>query len=55
MNQVTEISAESFDIEVKKSDKPVVIEFWIKSCGFCQKFKSIYERLPEKRKFTTYY
>jgi thiol-disulfide isomerase/thioredoxin len=25
----------------------VIIEFWIRSCENCQKFKPIYERLPE--------
>jgi thioredoxin 1 len=46
MTQVVEIPAEQFDTEVKNSDRPVVIEFWIKSCSFCQKFKPIYDQLP---------
>ena len=46
MNQVVEIPAEHFDREVKNADRPVVIEFWIRSCSFCQKFKPIYEKLP---------
>ena len=48
MNQVVEISAESFNREVTKAEKPVVIEFWIRSCHFCQKFNPIYERIAEK-------
>jgi len=47
MSQVVEIPAEYFDREVKNSDKPVIIEFWIRSCSFCQKFKPIYEKLSE--------
>jgi len=47
MNQVVEIPAESFNIELERADKPVVIEFWIRSCSFCQKFKPIYDKLPE--------
>ncbi|UCH02758.1 MAG: conjugal transfer protein TraF [Candidatus Bathyarchaeota archaeon] len=47
MNQVVEIPAESFNIEVERADKPVVIEFWIRSCSFCQKFKPIFEKLPK--------
>ena len=47
MANVMEVSSKSFDIEVKAADKPVVIEFWIRSCGYCQKFKPIYENLPE--------
>jgi thioredoxin 1 len=47
VEQVVEIPASSFDKEVKGADKPVVVEFWIRSCSNCQKFKTIYERLPE--------
>ena len=46
MIHVVEISAERFDTEVKNSDRPIVIEFWIRSCSFCQNFKPIYEQLP---------
>lgn len=45
--QIIEISAGSFDDEVAGSDKPVVLEFWVRSCGQCQKFKPVYEKLPE--------
>ena len=44
---VTDIEADAFDKHVKRSDVPVVLEFWIRSCGFCQKFKPIYEQLPD--------
>jgi thioredoxin-like negative regulator of GroEL len=47
MNQVVEMPADSFERVVKGSDKPVIVEFWIKSCGNCQKFRSVYEKLPE--------
>ena len=47
MNQVAEISADSFERAIKESDKPVIIEFWIKSCEKCQKFRLVYEKLPE--------
>jgi thioredoxin-like negative regulator of GroEL len=47
MNQVAEIPADSFERAVKRSDKPVIVEFWIKSCGNCQKFRPVYEKLPE--------
>ncbi|MGD8543811.1 MAG: thioredoxin domain-containing protein [Candidatus Bathyarchaeota archaeon] len=39
--------AKSFDREVKDSDKPVIIEFWIRSCSNCKKFRPIYDKLPE--------
>jgi thioredoxin 1 len=47
MNQVVEIPADSFERTVKGSDKPIIVEFWIKSCDSCQKFRPVYERLPE--------
>jgi thioredoxin-like negative regulator of GroEL len=47
MGQVVEIPTKSFDREVKVADKPVAIEFWIRSCSNCQKFVPIYEKLPE--------
>jgi thioredoxin 1 len=47
MNQVVEIIADGFESTVKEADKPVVIEFWIKSCPNCQKLKPVYEKLPE--------
>ena len=47
MVNVVEVSSKTFDKEVKAADKPIVIEFWIRSCGYCQKFKPIYEKLPE--------
>ena len=47
MTQVVEIMADAFESTVKEADKPVVIEFWIKSCPNCRKFKPIYEKLPE--------
>lgn len=57
MNQVVEIPAEYFEREVQNTDRPVVIEFWIRSCSYCQKFKPIYEKLPaifgEQVKFFT--
>lgn len=47
MTQVVEIMADAFEKTAKETDKPVVIEFWIKSCPNCQKFKPVYEKLPE--------
>ena len=45
--KVIEMPANSFDEEVKIADKPIVVEFWIRSCDNCQKFKPIYEELPQ--------
>lgn len=46
MKNIVDIQAEDFDDEIK-SNNPVVVEFWIKSCGNCKKFKPIYETLSE--------
>jgi len=47
VNDIKDISAEEFDREVKGSGGPAVLEFWVRSCDQCRKFKPVYERLPE--------
>ena len=47
MSDVKDISAEEFDREVKGSESPAVLGFWVRSCDQCRKFKPIYESLPE--------
>ncbi len=47
MNDVKDISAEEYDREVKGSESPAVLEFWVRSCDQCRKFKPVYESLPE--------
>ena len=46
MAKVLDIQAEDYDEKIN-SDSPVAIEFWIKSCGNCTKFKPIYDQLSE--------
>lgn len=46
MAKVLDVQAENY-AELINSDIPVAIEFWIKSCGNCKKFKAIYEKLGE--------
>jgi hypothetical protein len=36
---IADIEADAFDEHIKGSDVPVVLEFWIRSCDFCRKFK----------------
>jgi len=45
--EIQDIQSADFDSVVKQSPRPVVLEFWVRSCGFCQKFKPVYEKLPE--------
>jgi len=47
MSNVVDIQAKDFDSEIAAPKKPVVVEFWIKSCGNCKKFKPVYEKLAE--------
>lgn len=46
MSDIVDIEAASFDEAVLGSDIPVVLEFWIRSCDFCRRFKPVYEQLP---------
>jgi thioredoxin 1 len=47
MSNVVDTQAKDFDSEIADPKKPVVVEFWIKSCGNCRKFKPVYEKLSE--------
>lgn len=47
MAGIPDIQADSFDDEVKNAGGAVVLEFWIRSCSGCQKFKPVYDRLPD--------
>lgn len=47
MGRVRDIQAADLDAELRGSEGPVVLEFWIRSCGACQRFKPIYDRLPQ--------
>jgi len=46
MEKVVDIQASDFNEELHESNQPVIVEFWIKSCPHCSKFKSVYEQLP---------
>lgn len=47
MAKIPDIQAGSFEDEVKTAGGAVVLEFWIRSCSGCQKFKPVYDRLPD--------
>jgi len=47
VNTVADIEAETFEERMKAVDGLAVVEFWIRSCSQCKKFKPVYEKLPE--------
>lgn len=47
MPKITDLIAEDFEETIEGSDTPLVLKFWIMSCGFCQMFKPVYDKLPD--------
>jgi thioredoxin 1 len=44
---ITDVEAHDFDESIIGSEVPVVLEFWIRSCDQCRRFKPVYEKLPD--------
>jgi len=45
---IIELTAENFEAEVLKSDKPVLVKFYTQTgCGYCDKFKPVYENFEK--------
>lgn len=42
-----EVNAETWEKDVVKSDKPVVVDFWHEQCIWCQRLNPVYEELSK--------
>ncbi len=47
---MTDVTPASFEDEVVKADKPVVVEFWAPWCGPCHTMKPLLEEFSETEK-----
>ncbi|MFP3952004.1 MAG: thioredoxin family protein [Candidatus Bathyarchaeia archaeon] len=47
MPRILDIQADEFNSVVEEASIPVVLEFWVRSCRSCQRFKPVYEKLSE--------
>lgn len=56
MSNVIDVNGEIFDIEVLKSEIPVVVDFWATWCGPCRKLGPVIDEIAQdyngKVKFT---
>jgi thioredoxin 1 len=46
--KVVEVQSGTWEKEVMKADRPVVVDFWHPMCGWCLKLNPVFEQLPGK-------
>ena len=46
----TDVTTDTFEQEVIKSDKPVIVDFWAEWCGPCHAVSPVLERIADERK-----
>ena len=45
---VTAVTSETFETEVLKADRPVIVDFWAAWCGPCKKLSPMIHQLAEE-------
>ena len=48
MSKVIELTDENFDIQLKNTDKPILVDFYAPWCGHCRTQAPIIEKLAEE-------
>lgn len=47
MSEIRDIQSDEFNQEVKQSDQPVALLYWMRSCDGCRRFKPVFQQLPD--------